>query len=238
MTSVPPSDPSSGPASARPNAGPVGSGDYVVRQGDCLHSIAWRLGVDPSVIWDHSANATLRDRRGDGILLPGDRLTVPEPAERPSFTVSEGGTHRFQAKIPRMELRLKLEHGDEPRANMPYTAMVDGVRHEGTTGGDGSVTVPVRPGTRFATLTIHEEGDDYEFDDVMELDLGGLDPADDATGIQARLRNLGYSVGQVDGAVGPRTREAIETFQRRQGLEVTGEADEATRQRLSELHGI
>jgi peptidoglycan hydrolase-like protein with peptidoglycan-binding domain len=42
---------------------------------------------------------------------------------------------------------------------------------------------------------------------------------------QSLLVALGYEVGEVDGQIGRQTRDAIEAFQRRTGIEVTGEAD-------------
>jgi uncharacterized protein len=46
--------------------------------------------------------------------------------------------------------------------------------------------------------------------------------------IQAQLTELGYDPGPVDGAMGPRTRNAIIAFQRDKGLPQTGAANEAT----------
>ena len=45
--------------------------------------------------------------------------------------------------------------------------------------------------------------------------------------IQVALNALGYGAGPVDGAMGPRTRAAIEAFQRDEGLEPTGTPDTA-----------
>jgi len=45
--------------------------------------------------------------------------------------------------------------------------------------------------------------------------------------LQRRLKALGYEVGSVDGYFGSRTQRAVREFQRRNGLRVTGVADEA-----------
>ena len=47
-----------------------------------------------------------------------------------------------------------------------------------------------------------------------------IDP--EVYGIQILLQGLGYDVGSADGLMGPRTRAAIEAFEARAGLEVTG----------------
>ena len=115
--------------------------------------------------------------------------------------------------------------------------MVDGRSISGTIDGDGRVTIPVRPTTRVVVLTIHERWDDFEHDHVMHLRVGGLDPVTSASGVQARLSHLCFQPGPVDGQVGPRTRDAIRRFQAQQGIDVTGEIDDATRDRLVDAHG-
>ena len=51
---------------------------------------------------------------------------------------------------------------------------------------------------------------------------------------QQRLNELGFDVGTPDGAAGPRTQNALRTFQKDQGLPVTGRLDQATMRQLSE----
>ena len=51
---------------------------------------------------------------------------------------------------------------------------------------------------------------------------------------QQRLNELGFDVGTPDGSAGPRTQNALRTFQQDQGLPVTGRLDQATMRQLSE----
>ncbi|MCA0177402.1 MAG: peptidoglycan-binding protein [Proteobacteria bacterium] len=51
---------------------------------------------------------------------------------------------------------------------------------------------------------------------------------------QARLNALGYNVGTPDGAAGPRTQNALRSFQQSRGLPATGRLDAATSQALSQ----
>jgi peptidoglycan hydrolase-like protein with peptidoglycan-binding domain len=51
--------------------------------------------------------------------------------------------------------------------------------------------------------------------------------------LQRSLNSKGYDCGPVDGIMGTRTRQAIRSFQRDQGLPVDGIAGPATRERLS-----
>jgi peptidoglycan hydrolase-like protein with peptidoglycan-binding domain len=66
----------------------------------------------------------------------------------------------------------------------------------------------------------------------MELQLGGMDPLDENVGIQERLQNLGFYEGEMDGVIGPETKEAIGSFQKATGIKETGELDETTKQKL------
>ena len=52
-----------------------------------------------------------------------------------------------------------------------------------------------------------------------------INSMDDA---RAKLNQLGYNAGPVDGISGRKTTDAISNFQRNNGLQVTGELDEAT----------
>ncbi|MGE8942715.1 peptidoglycan recognition protein family protein [Leptospira interrogans] len=53
--------------------------------------------------------------------------------------------------------------------------------------------------------------------------------------VQERLMQLGYWLGTVDGAIGPRTRSAIRTFQEQNGLPIDGELNAATLETLVSL---
>ncbi len=59
----------------------------------------------------------------------------------------------------------------------------------------------------------------------------------DVRDLQAKLTQLGYSLGVQDGIFGTRTRQAVVAFQREQGLVADGIAGPKTMQRLNELTG-
>lgn len=222
-----------------PSTGPAGAGRYVVRQGECIYSIAFREGFDPEFLWNHAGNSQLRARRSrPELLLPGDRLHLPERSERPSFAISPGGTHSFRAQVPQYETTIELRLRDEPRKNLRCTLSIDGVTSEVTSDDSGKLTIKARPNARFARLVLHDVVDGVHFDEELEVELGGLDPLEELSGVQARLRNLGYHPGPVDGILGPRTRQAIGRFQQACQLSVTEELDEATRSQLGSRHGV
>lgn len=56
-----------------------------------------------------------------------------------------------------------------------------------------------------------------------------------AVSIQMALKKLGYSIGDVDGKVGSKTRKAIKKFQSSEGLPINGKASESL---LEKLNGV
>lgn len=61
-----------------------------------------------------------------------------------------------------------------------------------------------------------------------DLDL----PADEIQALQTDLQELGFYEGEVDGQLGPQTREAIAAFQEDAGFIATGQPDRFTRQQI------
>ena len=108
-----------------------------------------------------------------------------------------------------------------------------GYTFSGTTNGEGELKHFIPPNARQGRLILGS-GDETE---EIELRLGDLNPSEAITGVQARLANLGFDCGPVDGILGPKTRKAIKRFQKTRRLDQTGEPDEATMQELETMHG-
>ncbi|MEW6505931.1 MAG: peptidoglycan-binding domain-containing protein, partial [Chloroflexota bacterium] len=72
---------------------------------------------------------------------------------------------------------------------------------------------------------------------VLLLNLGGLNPLSELSGIKHRLANLGFDCGDTSDEATSGLAAALRAFQEKHGLRVTGEADQATRDKLQELHG-
>lgn len=211
----------------------VGAGDYVVRQGDCLSSIARLAGHFWETIWHHPANAELKRARQDpNVLLPGDRLTIP-PLQLREELKPTAQRHRFLLKGVPAKVRLRLLQQGEPRAGVRYVFTVDGTVHQGTTDADGYLSVPIPPHARQGQLTV---GDGHEEREEYSVLLGHLNPVHDVAGVQHRLNNLGYRCAP-SGLMDEQTRAALNEFQVAQGLEAGGDVSEAVRAKLSEAHG-
>lgn len=203
-----------------------------------MSSIAALYGFpDYQVIYGHGANAALRkDRPNPNVLLPGDSVFVPEikPLEKACPTDAR---HKFILKRSKVRLRLVLKDADGPMAQRPYTLTVDGRPPvEGVTDGSGLLEQPVPVDAKSAELRFQSGTDPKSGFLTWVLQLGSLDPFDKVSGVQARLNNLGFFCGKVDGIVGPRTEKALRSFQEQNGLPKTGRIDAATSARLLGLH--
>jgi hypothetical protein len=207
--------------------------NYVVKQGDCLSSIAHKYGLLSETVWNDPNNRELKDSRKDSeVLLPGDVVYVPDPVARKE----SGGTetrHRFRRKGVPLVLRLQLlDLEGDPRSGLPYALDIDGKVIEGSTDSDGQIEEYMSPSAKKAELEI-KDGDIVE---KFKLQLGGLDPIEEDSGLIQRLTNLGYSCSE-ETSVGEITTEALRAFQKANDLEETGSVDDATRDKLQQLHG-
>ena len=212
---------------------------YLVKQGDCISTIAESKGFFWEDIWNHDRNAALRAKRANpNVLRAGDEVFIPDNAPRQEPCVT-GQTHLFRLKSVPVYLRFKLvDDGFLPRPGVRYTLRVDGVQMTGTSKADGMIEHVIDPQARSATLTIDDAGADGADGEREEyqFDLGHLDPVEQAGGLQARLRNLGYLPGEITGHMDAATRAALESFQHDHDLPATGEPDEQTRQALQTAH--
>ena len=54
---------------------------------------------------------------------------------------------------------------------------------------------------------------------------------------QQKLADAGFYHGQIDGLMGPQTKEALSAYQQQNGLKQTARLDKPTRDRMAEAHG-
>lgn len=203
-----------------------------------MNSIAALYGFpDYQTIYGHGNNAGLRkDRPNPNVLLPGDSVFIPD-SKPPDHSVPTDAKHKFILKRSKVRLRLVLKDKDGPMANRPYTLTVEGRPPiEGTSDGSGLIEQPVPADAKSAELRFQRGPDAKSGFMTWALQLGSLDPFDKVSGVQARLNNLGFFCGKVDGIVGPRTQKALRSFQEQNGLSKTGHIDAATSARLLGLH--
>lgn len=210
---------------------------HTVQQGECLSKIAIQYGIrNFNIIYLHPENEELRRRRPDpNIIFPGDQIFIPAWREK-QHDCPAGESHRFVLRAATHELKIAMEDlAGQRLADAPYELVVEGRTYTGVTTADGLVVQRIPIGAEQGTLHIGN--------DLWPLRIGHLNPLehtgdDGVSGIQARLRNLGYQPGPIDGVLGPRTTAAIRAFQREHPpLVVDGICGPRTRARLRARHG-
>ncbi len=208
---------------------------HLVKQGECIESIAFKHGFHWRTIWEDPGNAQLnRTCMTPNILKPGDEVYIPQKRTKSESCLTEQ-RHRFKLKgVPsKVQLRL-VDAAGNLRTGLSYKLEVqDGPTYQGKIPEDGWIKHSIPPEAKAAKLELVAE----EFTEEYVLQLGGLDPIYELTGVQQRLQNLGYSLSDPAGVFGPATEAALRNFQAAHGLIASGEADSPTLDMLLEIYG-
>jgi N-acetylmuramoyl-L-alanine amidase len=171
-----------------------------------------------------------------------DYVSIPDKDEK-KIPAATDATHEYQLKRNQVQLKLQLLDNGAPIASARYKLKLSGAPLDdaeqtakaykdidGTTDANGMIDRPIPVQAYTAELLFPASGRRYH------LILGGLHPYDTISGAQARLRNLGYLLDEVDGELRTSMRVALAAFQRRKGLRVTGEIDPVTLRALRDAH--
>ena len=201
-----------------------------VGDGEGTSSLAKKNGFFWKTIWDHPENAALKAKRKDpNVLYAEDEIFIPDlvPSEFPGKSTEQ--RHKFKRKGEPSKIKIKLLDSDKPRANEDYVLVIEGKSIKGKTDSEG-VLEHFIPGEAKSGRLILRNGKE-----IYTIGVDDLDPVEQPTGVQQRLNNLGFNCGEEDGEIGEATKEALRKFQAQYQLEVTGEADDATKNKLKEL---
>jgi len=212
---------------------------HVVAQGEHLSGIAHQYGYRSyKEIWNHPNNAELKnERKNPNVLYPGDQLFIPDK-KKGEYSRSTDATHKFQVKLSPLKLRLTLEDQyEKPIAGADCLLVIDGDSKHLTTDGKGKIEVPIPPTAHEAYLVVNDASQ-TPYDGVnIPIKIGNLDPEKEVSGQQARLKNLGYFWGDVDGQDSDDFESAVEEFQCDHSLKVDGICGPKTQAKLKEVHG-
>lgn len=212
---------------------------HVVRQGECLASIAARYGFrDASELHDLPENAELaRDRPDPHVLAPGDRVFIPDRPER-RLRLDPGGTQRFRARTT--ELRVRLEdHDGSPLGDRLFELAWGGRRTRRRTGSDGMIVAKVPVSLRRVDALVWldpsaPDDADESLAQAMVFSLGALDPVTEPSGVRDRLANLGLLADEGRRVDEDERSDALEALRAAAGLPEGSEIDDAA---LRRLHG-
>ena len=169
------------------------------------------------------------------LLYPGDIVEIPE--QKPTvFECDTGKTHNFELKPRKRKLGVELEEkAGVPIADMPATLVVSSdEKYETTSDKDGVLEFELPLQTKRALLQAGGS--------VRQIRIGDLNPLQDApdggvSGVQARLKNLGFFSGVINGGLGPETEAAMAAF-RASLPEDPGEDFHDLMKALEKAHGI
>lgn len=218
--------------------------EHTVMQGEHLSLIARQYGFgDWRTIYNDPLNSEFRQKRPNpDVLYPGDQLNIPDKEPKVVIAQTEK-RHRFVKTIRNLSLRITVRdcagHAvARKRYKLEIGPATSPMVREGNTSDDGLIEQTIPTDSQEGRLTLWE-GNGQETNELFKwnIRIGFLDPVDKITGVQARLKNLGFFRGAIDGSDDARTRAAIISFQNRYGLPANGVLEAQTMNKLLEIHG-
>jgi hypothetical protein len=218
---------------------------HTVQDGESAESIAASQHIPLTRVWNASENKDLKSLRHDDphILNPGDTLFVP-PVVLKHLPGDTNRRHVFISPAPKSKLMLQIRRFGKPRANLSYVLEIkdaDGKKTlQNHTDSNGNIEADISPCAESATLSLGTGEEKISY----QLFLRGVHPLSETTGWQARLVNLGYPVGKVDGQPLRRSQASLCAFQDDQKLKPasgldkdSGKPPQATQDSLKKAHG-
>jgi Putative peptidoglycan binding domain len=180
---------------------------------------------------DHEKNKPLFGSRTTYMLREGDQIWIPdEDAKVEWFQLETGAVLKLEIEANARPFKLFLHYTNgKVLASQPFTLTADGNAYVGTTTPEGVLELEIPADATRGVLKVKNA--------TQEVIIGALDPVHTAKGVQARLANLGYRPGPIDGVFGPHTIRAIKAFQTALKLEVDGLVGPKTRAALQQEYG-
>ena len=207
------------------------SSNYTVVEGDHISRIAEKFRFfDYSIVWDHANNAALKAKRTNpNMLNPGDTVFIPDKTARKE-TRPTTRVYKFKVKPQPLQLRLQILDFDGNPAACDVQFQIEADKGKLAITG-GLFKKPILRAWENGSISVEK----LNIQNVP-LKIGWLDPVEYQPGQAARLNNLGYNAGLVEGPDADQFRSAVEEFQCDNGLEVTGVCDDGTQAKLKEVH--
>jgi hypothetical protein len=212
---------------------------HTVAQGEHVPGVAWSYGFsDYQTLWGHPNNAALKEKRQNpNVLFPGDRLFIPDLEHREEMRPTDA-LHEFVLSRPVLKLRLKIEDQyEQPIAGASCLLVVDSDSRQLTSDGQGKLELEIPPSARQSYLIVQDDKQTPFAGIQIPIRIGHLDPVTEVSGQQARLLNMGYYFGDLDGKSSEDFQSAVEEFQCDQGQKVDGICGPQTQATLKKVHG-
>ena len=119
-----------------------------------------------------------------------------------------------------------------PWNDCPFTIIIDGESFEGFTDGEGFLEISISPNAQEGRLIMNPNEPDQR---IYSLQLGTLGSADEIAGMKRRLSNLGFNCGDKENEMTEDFEKVLILFQETHELDITGELDDATKNKILEL---
>jgi len=193
---------------------------HTVVRGECLESIAEQYGFFWQSLWYLPGNSELNKlRRNPNILKAGDEVVIPPTRQKVESCLTDA-VHQFKRRGVPSRFSVRLLSGGEARNSLRFTCDINGRITEGTTGADGGISIAIPPNACKGILLV-SDGDQVE---EYELTFGELDPVSEISGVQQRLKNLGYEC-EASGQLDQTTKNALAAFRLAHKLSESDEVD-------------
>lgn len=164
----------------------------------------------------------------------GNTLAEAQTWAEKGFKFKLEGVNVTVARTPgpiQLHILMKDEEGNL-HAGRPFEVRYAGVLAKGTTSKDGYVDAEIPAGTPEADLVVAGANGA----ETVHLVFEKPEPLDTIQGLQQALLMLGYFCDDT-GKLDDETKNAIKELQSHEGLQPTGEPDDALRKKMKELLG-
>lgn len=196
--------------------------------GDCAISLASREGLTVDKLWEACGELAALGRKPHQ-LIPGDEVVIPDRTPK----VDERATdrqHRYRRRDYPALCRLQLLVRDRALAGEPIVFVGPGEERVETRSDDqGVIELRLPPAIRRGRLLVGEPPVEHE------LVFGELQPISTTLGVQARLANLHFFDGALDGQPSEALERSLEDFRDHAGLPEDA-APESVRDALERHH--
>ena len=203
-----------------PESGRSEAARHEVNQGERLATIALLYGFARwQTVWEFRGNDAIRtQRKSPEILLPGDGISIPTRLDRWAEVTGGSASYHIRSAAELLRVRfIEADFGGKQQARF-VARPANGAEVRGSLEANGTMQIELIPGTRKVSVNLFLDPAAEPFA-TYELAIGHLDPSDEISGIQARLANLGYYSGPINGELDETTRRGISEFR----MEILGD---------------
>jgi hypothetical protein len=204
---------------------------HTVKQGDTLNKIARAHGLkDGKTLYDAAENAALRKKRPNpDRIRPGDQVNIPS-RKAAAVQAPLGSLVRLVVERPPLAavLKLRLVDAEErPLEGVTYYVEGAGVSYSGELAG-GRIQHDFPEHCEEVTLSL--VGEDLFSQQTLSL----VHEEDDVSSLQARLSNLGWYSGAVDGQESDALSAAVAYYRKERNAAGGAGVDGALEARIDE----